>query len=202
VDSTPGKVAASKPRIVGIGGRAGAGKDTFAESLLSFLAPYCVAIDFHFASLLKSLAHALFDWAGLRSEAYYDEHRDEREKILERIGLTPRQVWQKFGMAMRDIYPDVWVRSLADLLERDDGLDIIVIPDVRFSNEMEWIKAQGGWLLYIDSPEGQPGIIDESIHKCEFPTVIMNDGALWKLEAEAVSVGRFLLEQLKGDVKR
>jgi hypothetical protein len=67
------------------------------------------------------------------------------------FGKTPVEVWVDFGTkAVRNnVYERTW---LDYLLKSDLGVDILVIPDVRFPNEAEAVKEAGGLLLKVVRP--------------------------------------------------
>ena len=141
------------PIIIGLGHTSRTGKDTFANALIDILRemnPKLRVGRKSFASKLKEITHGLYAWAGLESEDYYNnpatEH--EREVVLPKLGMTPLDIWVKFGtMAVREqVYDRTWVDYL---LKTDHGLDVIIIPDVRFANEVKAIREAGGYLLKI-----------------------------------------------------
>jgi hypothetical protein len=54
---------------------------------------------------------------------------------------------QRVGMERRQIDRDYWIkRAFANI---EPTADIVVIPDVRFVNEAEYIKSQGGYLVDV-----------------------------------------------------
>jgi hypothetical protein len=141
------------PIIIGIGHYSRTGKDTFANGLidaLNDLDPGLRVGRRSFATKLKEVTSELYGWAGLRGEAYYNrpEHEHERDVVLPALGMTPVDIWVKFGTpAVREqVYDLTWVDYL---LKTDHGLDVIVIPDVRFPNEVRAIQETGGHLIKI-----------------------------------------------------
>ena len=142
-----------KPIIIGLGHYSRTGKDTFANALVDILHemdPKLRVGKRSFASKLKEITHGLYGWAGLGNEAYYNDpaHEHERGVELPAMGMTPVDIWVKFGtMAVRNqVYGQTWVDYL---LKTDQALDVIVIPDVRFPNEVEAIREAGGYLIKI-----------------------------------------------------
>jgi hypothetical protein len=64
-----------------------------------------------------------------------------------------RRILQEFGMAIRAIDEDFWLRAaLAKVNEINESGRSAVITDVRFPNEAESLKRAGFHLLYIDRP--------------------------------------------------
>jgi hypothetical protein len=137
--------------IIGLGHYSRVGKDSFANYLVQFGYDFGFKIaKKSFASKLKAIAHDLYGWAGLQNEAYYNDptHEHERDVVLPALGMTPVDIWVKLGTpAIREqVYDRTWIDYL---LKTDHGLDILVIPDVRFPNEVEAIREQNGLLIKV-----------------------------------------------------
>jgi len=141
------------PLIIGLGHYSRTGKDTFANALIDTLqemAPKLRVGRKGFASKLKEITHDLYGWAGVQDEAYYNvpANEHERDVKLPALDMTPIEVWVQFGTpAVREqVYDLTWVDYL---LKTDHGLDVIVISDVRFPNEIKAIQDTGGHLIKI-----------------------------------------------------
>lgn len=164
-------------RLIGIHGRAGSGKDTIAAHLHS---NYQSVWTQHFASPLKVAVAAAF---GLPLSDFQD--RDLKEKTNEFWNISPRKMAQYFGTEMfrdhivgllPDCRSDFWIRHLTGVLNGDlvndpedgyseyDSSDTVVVPDVRFSNEADWILENGGTLIHVYrlGSGGQVGISGHS----------------------------------------
>jgi hypothetical protein len=144
------------PRYVGLGHTSRVGKDSLANAILRSLAemvPQIPARRQSFASKLKAVTHDLYGWAGLKDEAFYNEKQHEhlRQEKLPALGLTPVEVWCRFGTdAVRHkVYGRTWVDYV---MKTPWPESLIVIPDVRFPNEAEAIKEAGGWLVKVVRP--------------------------------------------------
>lgn len=142
-----------KPIIIGLGHYSRTGKDTFANGLVDSLQemdPKLKVGRRSFATKLKEVTSDLYGWAGLKGEAFYNDPANEhlRDVVLPDLGMTPVEVWVQFGTpAVREqVYNLTWVDYL---LKTDHGLDVIVIPDVRFPNEMKAIRNAGGHLIKV-----------------------------------------------------
>jgi hypothetical protein len=168
--------------IIGICGAAGSGKDAAAEVLVStfgyelhkFAAPLYQAV-----SALTGLAvHELMD-------------RDLKEKPITHFGnKSPRELLQSLGTDWgRDmVAQDIWLQAAASRVAGD-----AVFTDMRFENEVEWVKSTGGrvWKITRDVP----GSLEcKSSHKSEgritdemVDLVIRNDGSLADLHSAVVS---------------
>ena len=143
--------------LIGVVGFIGSGKGTVADILVN-------KKDFtkiSFADSVKDATAAIFGWPRGLLEGDTDESREFREKKdewwSEKTGkhITPRNMLQLIGPeAGRDvIHPDLWVLSV----ERKIGMyKNVVIPDVRFPNEMKFIQNMGGFVIRVrrgDDPE-------------------------------------------------
>jgi hypothetical protein len=127
--------------IVGIAGKKRAGKDTVA-SILQAKDPDQVRC-IHLADPIK---HAVRSWFGWTSE-HTDGHL--KETVDPRWLITPRLAMQLLGTDVaRQLHPDIWVRcALARVAIF--GNRIVLIPDVRFTNEARAIRQEGGLVLRI-----------------------------------------------------
>ena len=156
-----------KCKLIGICGHSGAGKDIAGEYLHKTRDnTYKLA----FADPLKAAASEMF---GIPILEFYDP--DYKEVPNEFWGVSPRKIAQFFGTEMvRDtlhkLIPEVadnfWVTRMAHKLtgqgeqvEYDED-DVVIITDVRFQNEYDWIIAQGGIIIHLTRPgaDGTVGI--------------------------------------------
>lgn len=111
-------------KIILIGGKAGAGKDTFGNFLAEDLRDknYKVLVT-HFGDLLKYICKSFFEWDGQKNEA--------GRKLLQYIGTDvireqDQLFWVNFLAQLFSIFPKQW--------------DYIIIPDLRFPNEATILK--------------------------------------------------------------
>jgi hypothetical protein len=144
--------------VVGIAGSAGSGKDTFAGQF--------VRAGFHryaFADPIKETILPLFGWD---SRHGFGTLKDQVDPMW---GVSPRHVFQTFGTewAQRYVSKDFWVKIAA---RRLSGYKYVVIPDVRFEHEADWIR-NNGVLIHIE----RPGLKRVNDHSSE-------DGVLMNLE--------------------
>ena len=123
--------------VIGISGRAGHGKDTIADHLTARYG----FVRRSFADPLREAAASIF---GFTSAQMLDRVR--KEQVDPRWGLSPRQVLQTLGTeCMRAHFAaDVWIRSFDMWLETlPADTPGVVVPDVRFVNEADAIRARG-----------------------------------------------------------
>jgi hypothetical protein len=151
--------------IIGIAGKAGAGKDTVASMLIGLsdyrnltyeqweegdynCPPYLNIV--HFADSLKETAKLL----GNLSDKDVKSQEGKLGRI-EWLDMTVREFLQKIGTAMRTIDEDFWVKSLMNVV--DNELDNVIIADVRYPNEVKSIKDRGGIIIRINRPGAGAG---------------------------------------------
>lgn len=129
-------------RHIGLAGRAGSGKSTLAAALVR--KGYT---EYALAGPLKAGLKATF--------ALMDEHfndRDLKEKEVPWIGLSPRRLAQLYGTEFGRslVADDIWLRCADQFIKGNGGA--VVISDIRFENEAEWLRKKGGVLVHITRP--------------------------------------------------
>ena len=123
-----------KPLLIGIAGGKGEGKDTVAQII-------CNA--FLFDSVRMAFADSLKqECADLLSLTVHEINASKQ---------VFRPLLQWYGTEYRRQYnggESYWVDKLVEKVNLYDG-KIVIIPDVRFPNEYEFIKANGGIMLKV-----------------------------------------------------
>lgn len=182
-------------RLIGLSGAARSGKDTVGK----YLVEKHNFKRYAFADPLKRAAHEMF---GIPLEDFHSD--DKKEVVNEFWGFSPRQIAQLLGTeGGRELFrEDLWTKraELAWLQHQEyitdiapetfgniEGLSGMVVTDVRFPNEAEWIKDAGGIVIDIWRP-GADGNVGVAAHASEagYPEelkdiVIVNDGTLDQL---------------------
>lgn len=131
--------------LIGITGRAGAGKDTVADYLR-------LTYDFEpmaFANPLKEAASIMFN-----VPLHYFHDRALKEQVLPEWDMSPRHMAQRLGTeAIRNTFgPDFWIkRWMQEYQTMPTGQDV-VMTDVRFNNEAQAVRDMGGLILHIVRP--------------------------------------------------
>jgi hypothetical protein len=177
--------------IIGIGHRKGMGKDTFANMLLDELNGNLGDDIFYykgsFADGVKSWAHDMFYQYGLKSGAYYEVHRDEKEDWMPTLLKSPREIYLLMGQFGRSVREDYWIEQVI----RHDSQNLI-IPDLRYPNEMKRIKALGGLTIKVINPrvEITHDEADDALEGYDFDHIIYNNGTLDDLRAKAKKIAR------------
>jgi hypothetical protein len=136
--------------IIGVVGFLGSGKGTVGDMLIQDHHYYRLS----FADGVKDAVSVIFGWPRELLEGDTDASRAFREMPdvfwSERFGyeVTPRYMLQLMGTeAGRDVFhSDIWIYSLE---KRMLGKTDVVIPDVRFPNEIDFIKSRGGKVIRV-----------------------------------------------------
>lgn len=127
--------------IIGFSGKFGSGKTTRAQYLTQKLDD--MNKDHYFTNFASSLKKMLCDHLKV-SSCKFDTTAGKSE-ICPKYGVTYGKVLQMFGQGMRNIDPNYWIdKTKQDIGESDC---IIIIGDVRYQNELDWIKEQGGFVF-------------------------------------------------------
>lgn len=151
---------------VGLCGYARVGKDTAAEHMVEYER-------FAFADALKNEASKMMEAIGLPA--------DWSDPVFK---ARWRPLLVALGAGRRATDPDYWIKRLIYTLAARNiaKRDNVVITDVRYANEVQWILGQGGTVIRIERPGHAPANSEESRSFLEIdsmypkmPTVV-NDG--------------------------
>ena len=140
-------------RVLGIGHKARHGKDTAATTLLRAI-PRARRIGF---------ADDLYTIARIRHGMTAKD-----PALLQRLGLEYRD---EFGA-------DVWIRSVY-LKLCDDPAPLVVIPDVRFPNELDFIRSLGGIALRVQRICADGSLYQDPSRDPLHPSETLLDTATW-----------------------
>jgi hypothetical protein len=165
--------APSLPQLIGLTGRAGAGKDTAADHLVRQYGYKKFAL----AGAMKRGLNAMFGWC----DADWEDRKWKESPNAALGGRSPREaaitIGTEWGRNMID--SDVWLRPLYQYMESSPQVRIVV-TDVRFNNEASAIVALGGRVWLIRGPAARVVSIN---HKSErgvddiwVDSIIINDG--------------------------
>jgi hypothetical protein len=138
--------------LIGVLGFIGSGKGTVGDILSEEYGFQKVS----FASHLKDVASVLFGWERKLLEGDTEDSRNFREKPdsfwSEKMNkpFTPRSALQLLGTeSVRNVFhEDFWVHALDMHIDKLKTKNIVV-TDVRFKNEIEWLKRKGGVLVEV-----------------------------------------------------
>jgi len=139
--------------IIGLCGLIGSGKGTAGEILVEH-----GFVPLSFAGSLKDAVSAIFGWERALLEGDTDESRDFREDVdpfwTKKFGreITPRIILQEFGteVVRNNCLDSIWVDSLERKLSLYEN---VVVTDVRFSNEIDFLRNLNGRIIQINRGE-------------------------------------------------
>lgn len=138
-----------------------------------------------FAEPIRGMVRELLTTNGCSDD--YITNRELKETEIPGLGVSARHMMQTLGTewARKCLAEDFWLKLAATYLAylRGQGYRQFVISDVRFANEAEWVRNQGGEIWLIDRPGIAP--VRQHISECvqfRVDQVLRNDGSLDKLE--------------------
>jgi hypothetical protein len=135
----------TKPHIIGLMGLAGVGKDTVRQILEEEHGYQGIA----FADPIREMLTELLSMAG--TDRAYMHRRDLKEATIPELGTSYRHLAQTLGTEWgRSISPDFWVRVTANRIGRMKPNICWVFSDVRFPNEVEFIRECLGVIWRIE----------------------------------------------------
>ena len=174
-----------------ISGKAQNGKDTSAEIFKNELVirGHSVLV-IHQADLLKYICKAFFNWNGEKDEA--------GRTLLQQVGTN----------VIRKVEPDFWVDFIAKVTGFfRDTWDYIIIPDTRFPNELEKLKANDANVFHVrvirkdfKSPlteEQQRHPSETALDGIESDFTLINDKGIDDLYGGVVSILDDIEKQIK-----
>ncbi|HUW48078.1 hypothetical protein E4H12_15655 [Candidatus Thorarchaeota archaeon] len=132
-----------KKVLIGIHGKPRAGKDTLAK----FLKEKYVLLQYGPSVPVKEATAAMFD---VPVECFYDDA--VKDTVNKFWGISYREMAQKVGKeSSRDIFgEDFWMRHVEKVLtEIPEGFNGLVFADIRYANEVDWIKKHGGLVIFV-----------------------------------------------------
>lgn len=161
-------------KMIGLIGKARAGKTTVGKILESEFEykRYAMA-----DQIREAIVHGLpfvTEW----------QLRQGKQSNIPEIGVTGRELLQKMGHEWgRTLNPNMWIHAIQRRIELDEAdINRIVIDDVRYDNEVEWIKKHGGIILGVDRPK------------------INADGSVWRSHASESGINPDLVDEWIGNV--
>jgi hypothetical protein len=157
--------------IIAISGKKGSGKDTVGDIILSDYKGISAKVGFAFALKLE-VAKAF--------NITVDELESKKSHF--------RLVLQGWGTDVRrHLYgDDYWLRKMDAVIKSlvEEGCQLLIIPDVRFKNELEYCEAHGAITIRVERPS-----LPYDSHKSEteldnnhFDYILRNDKTLFELE--------------------
>lgn len=137
------------PKLIGLAAKARSGKDTAANMVLTF-APWTATLSF--AQPIRDAMTAIFGFG------YEHFHGALKEVVIPEYGKSPRQMMQYLGTewGRNCVHTDLWLTLAGKKIAqaKAEGKNVIV-TDVRFENEAEFIRGLGGTIWHIERGEKQ-----------------------------------------------
>lgn len=172
------EVVWQRPRIVGISGKAGAGKNTVAAAV-----PGAVVIGF-----ADPLYAGLSAMLGVPEAVLRD--RNVKDRLIPWLGKSPRQLLQTLGhewgrgMVATDLWLRLCERRIDALLA--DGVETVCIADVRYDNEANLIRERLGvvWHVRRDTAGTDEHASEAGIQARDGDWVVSNEGTIDEIHAK------------------
>lgn len=150
--------------LIGITGKKQSGKDTIGKLLISLYLSKTIGI------LKNTKLEDIYQIVSERSFLYLYKFADPLKDIVTKLincnrndleneifkntilpdwNLTPREIMQMFGTDFcRTFNPKIWIKMLDEEIAQSDQ-DFIIITDVRFYNEVTYIKNMNGIIIKV-----------------------------------------------------
>jgi hypothetical protein len=129
--------------VIGLLGHQGVGKNYIAENILP--------------SILKEKSSIVLALADHFKIDCICKHNLDYDKVFIKKDFDTRKTLQKVGTEEgRNIYgDDIWIRTLENWMKvfYSRGIKRFIISDLRFQNEVDWIKSLNGTVIKINAPE-------------------------------------------------
>lgn len=175
--------------IIGLTGKAGSGKDTVAD----YLARTYGFKKYSLASPIKQAIASMFNV----SEEFLDNRNLKESPRPELCELSYRELAISLGSDWgRKAIKERFNKSLWILLAEKniDFTKNIVIPDIRFQDEVDWLESKGGVLVHISRKEytriDHPS--EAGVKRLPNHHVIYNDYNMRQLFIEVDILARYL----------
>lgn len=157
-------------KIIGLTGQARAGKDTVARYIKQYCADKAlICATYAFADPIYDMIQALLgakssDFPHGRNVGLYSPDRPsvyaDKEKVIPGLGVSIRTLAETLGTewGRQVIGPNIWTDMAHRWLEyRVKGLvDVMIFTDIRYQNEADFVKKEGGKIIEVSVPQDQP----------------------------------------------
>lgn len=132
--------------IIGFTGKKRSGKDSVSK-VIQELHPDHVSV-YSFADPLKKAVCNLF------SIQITEENKESPLPLWDNV--SPRYLLQHTGDKVKELFPDLFIRSMHsniqnEINKKQGNEHIILITDIRFNNEAEFVHSLGGFIIEINS---------------------------------------------------
>jgi len=171
--------------ILGIAGKKQSGKDTFADYIIQNARGLVAKM--HLSDPLKDEVAQLLS---------ISRQRIDNEKAY----FRPLLQWYGTEWKRGQFGNDYWIKKLEEKVLLSNA-HIIIIPDIRFANEVDWVRHMGGTVIKME----RLGAVDNDPHVSENQinsfvpdiTIKANSGDLETLKLKAI----WLIDQIQEPYK-
>ncbi len=113
-----------------------------------------------------------------------------------------RHLLQWYGQEQKEsLGHDIWVRKAAEKINklRNEKLQLFVITDCRFPQEVQWVKEMGGLLIKLERYDGTDDMhpSEQEVTKIQGDFTLRNKGTLNDLQREVKWIAQFIKEKWK-----
>ena len=126
-------------KIIGLSGKMQSGKTTVAE----YLEDKGIGVIHGFSNGIKDAVVSLFRCNFMP----YCLDRQSVKESVHKCGKTHREILQAVGLEMRNLWPDIWAEHWKHYMLT--SREPIIVPDVRFPNEVKAIQDMGGIVIRL-----------------------------------------------------
>lgn len=184
-------------KIIGLCGKKGSGKDTFAAYIQKHLPNEAVA--FSFAHRLKTVGSLMLP--NKYSQLVYGT-QEQKNTFIPEYNMTIREFLQKLGTDVAHQFSKtIWTDLLfAQLEQHYQDFKYCIITDVRFPVEADEIKAKGGMIVRIINPHENSTdshISETALDNYQVNHTIINDKTKGPLHIEELALDFIDIYQLK-----
>ena len=137
--------------IIGIAGPARSGKDTLCNQFIEIFKE----------NGIKAKRSALADQLKLECKDFifntlgidvFTEKTEEKNIIRPFLVTWGTHVRRKLDQ-------DVWVKKIQQSIDENS---ILIVPDIRFKNEFDWVKSNNGYMFFIDRIDENGNLIPDA----------------------------------------
>lgn len=183
------------PRVLALAGRAGSGKSTVAEHLISEHGYVRVK----FAGPLKNMLRAVYKYNGVTGDEVERRLEGDLKEVPDAAlgGRSPRHAMQALGgewgreMMHSDLWVSMWEAQVQQVLVA--GFNVIV-DDLRYANEAAAVHKFGGTVLGLTGRDPVTALLGHSSEVMDLPmdVEVTNTGTVGELKKnveKAIGVG-------------
>ena len=171
-------------KIIGFSGRKQSGKSSSTDYIVSLIEKYRFDVSYKVYSFADPLKQDIcIDILGLSHDQCYGTDDDKNtitDLWWDGVQLTARTAMEIIGTKLfRALKTNVWVDATINKIKKDN-IDLAIIADCRFPNEVEAITNAGGYNIRLDldpfnSPSTSESSLDRSIYDwSNFDLIIEN----------------------------